>query len=242
MNFTTSFLSVLLISNILTFINEDEVKKIKNAEYISIANKAIDFETIKSNLTGASNSDIRKSYNKAMDSLFEYYKPIFQEIHSNNQQFNKNLAEEVSTMRELIKEAHQKQTSYLGNIGISIYNVWNYGSINNPDINYFLSKGKSLEEIVYSSFKTNGADLGLDGNGFNEKIALWKDSIKQGVEIYPEYISDNILNRHQDNDNYDQYDQPMNENNTLIPYDTYEGFKLEQSFNFHSSVTMICAA
>lgn len=93
-------------------------------------------------------------------------------------------------MRSKIKEAHQEQTSYLGRALIWMRNMVTYGGGN---VSYeTLSRSKNPEEIAYSAFKTGGGDLGLQNNGFGEKLDVWK-AIKDVSTLYPEDITDAMV-------------------------------------------------
>src|SRR5690606_2346499 len=55
-----------------------------------------------------------------------------------------------------------------------------------------LSKSKNPEEIAYSAFKTGGGDLGLQNNGFGDKLDVW-NAIKEVSTLYPEDITDAMV-------------------------------------------------
>ncbi len=55
-----------------------------------------------------------------------------------------------------------------------------------------LSKSKNPEELAYAAFKTGGGDLGLENNGFGDKIDVWK-AIKGVSTLYPEDVTDAMV-------------------------------------------------
>jgi hypothetical protein len=133
------------------------------------------------------NAGVRDSYNDVVSSAYEEaFKAKFKEFHDNEQCFGEDLAREAFDARAKIKEDHQAQTSFLGRAVIWLRNVFTYGGGNASFEG--LSKSKNPEEIGYSAFKTDGSDLGLKGNGFGEKLEVWK-AIKDVTTLYPEDIT-----------------------------------------------------
>ena len=72
--------------------------------------------------------------------------------------------------------------------------MWTYGGANASYEG--LSKNKTPEDIAYSAFKTDGKDLGLEGNGFGEKLEVWK-AIRELTTLYPEDVSPAMLAEYQ---------------------------------------------
>ncbi|WP_024905578.1 hypothetical protein [Robbsia andropogonis] len=134
-----------------------------------------------------SNADVRNSYNDGVTSAYEdSFKTKFKEFHDKEQCFGDNLAREAFDARSKIKADHQAQTSTLGRLAIWVRNLFTYGGANASYSG--LSKSKNPEEIAYSAFKTDGSDLGLKGNGFGEKLEVWK-AIKDVTTLYPEDVT-----------------------------------------------------
>src|SRR5690606_27270652 len=116
--------------------------------------------------------EVRESYNVKISEAYQECKTKFQDFHDREQSFGEELAREAYAVRSKIKEAHQEQTSYLGRALIWMRNMVTYGGGN---VSYeTLSRSKNPEEIAYSAFKTGGGDLGLQNNGFGEKLDVWK--------------------------------------------------------------------
>jgi hypothetical protein len=134
--------------------------------------------------------EVRESYNVKISEAYQEFKAKFQEFHDREQCFGEDLAREAYAVRSKIKEAHQEQTSYLGRALIWMRNMVTYGGGN---VSYeTLSRSKNPEEIAYSAFKTGGGDLGLQNNGFGEKLDVWK-AIKDVSTLYPEDITDAMV-------------------------------------------------
>lgn len=72
-------------------------------------------------------------------------------------------AKEAYDIRQQHKEEQQAKTVLIGKLGIYIRNWIKYGNSIGPDFKDLL-KHKSIEEIINSSFRTDGSDLGLMGN------------------------------------------------------------------------------
>lgn len=139
--------------------------------------------------TSRTDSEIRKSYNEQITQKYENeFKEKFASFHKNQQCFGEPLAREAFEARHMIKEAHQQETTWYGNIAIGLHNIYKYGSWNNPDYDYFIRQGKTPEDIAYSAFKTDGSDLGLENNGFGETLKIWA-ALRDSQTIYPEDIS-----------------------------------------------------
>jgi hypothetical protein len=140
------------------------------------------------------NTDVRESYNVQISSAYhDKFKAKFQEFHDKQQCFGEELAREAYQTRSEIKQAHQAETSMLGQMWIWARNRAVYGASN---VGYdYLSKNKNPEEIVYSAFKTGGADLGLKSNGFSDTLELWH-AIKHTTPVYPEDITPTMVNEY----------------------------------------------
>ncbi len=137
------------------------------------------------------NADIRNSYNDKVTSAYEdSFRARFQEFHDNEQCFGDELAREAFDARTKIKEAHQAETSLLGRVAIWFRNVFTYGAGNATYEG--LSKTKNPEELAYSAFKSDGKNLGLNGNGFGETLDVWK-AIKEVTTLYPEDVTPAML-------------------------------------------------
>ena len=133
---------------------------------------------------------VRESYNVKISEAYQEFKTKFQEFHDREQCFGEDLAREAYEARSKIKEGHQEQTSYLGRAAIWLRNMVTYGGGNASYEG--LSKTKNPEEIAYSAFKTGGGDLGLQNNGFGDKLDVWK-AIKDVSTLYPEDITDSMV-------------------------------------------------
>lgn len=134
---------------------------------------------------------VRDSYNDRVTSAYSNdFARKFKEFHDNEQCFGDELAREAFGERTRIKEEHQSQTSVLGRIAIWVRNLWTYGGANASYEG--LSKTKTPEEIAYSAFKTDGKDLGLTGNGFGDKLEVWK-AIRDVSTLYPEDVTPAML-------------------------------------------------
>ena len=152
-----------------------------------------------------SNQQIREMYNQEIIELFSQYKPILQRIHQDKQSINQELIKEISDKRDTIKSKYQEETAWYAKPFIWARQCYKYKlDLNDPykitecftDPNpkfEDLIKTKSPEEILYSSFKTSGKDLGLEDNGFDLILKLWeKMSTHAELEhIYPENITSN---------------------------------------------------
>lgn len=137
-------------------------------------------------------ADVRKRYNAAITDKYENkYKAKAAEFHKKEQCFGPALAREACEERHAIKLAHQGDTSLLGKIGIIAHNLLNYGTIESPGCDYLVNQQKSPEEVFYSAFKTGGADLGLENNGFAETLQIY--SALKDKNIYPEDIDSKTL-------------------------------------------------
>jgi len=133
-----------------------------------------------------SDRDVRESYNTAVSQAYQAFAKEAEVFHRNQECFGDDLARKAFDTRDAIKKAHQAQTSWLGQVGIWIRNLLTYGGGNASYEG--LSKKKNPEEIAYSAFKTNGADLGLNGNGFGDILDTW-NAIKADSDLYPEDIT-----------------------------------------------------
>lgn len=133
---------------------------------------------------------VRESYNVKISEAYQEFKTKFQEFHDQEQCFGEDLAREAYEVRSKIKEEHQTQTSYLGRAAIWLRNMMTYGGGNASYEG--LSKNKNPEEIAYSAFKTGGGDLGLQNNGFGDKLDVW-NAIKEVSTLYPEDITDAMV-------------------------------------------------
>ena len=146
-------------------------------------------EIVYSQETADSDNRVREAYNAEITRLFfEQYASRLQQEHAKGADIDEQLAREVSDTRDKIKNQAQDKTSWCGWFGIKWHNLWKYtwdGS--NPDYNYFKSKGKTLEQIAYASFKTDGSDIGPQGNELGKVIKMWEDLVRAGVRyVYPE--------------------------------------------------------
>ncbi|CAM4291067.1 hypothetical protein BOTU111921_21475 [Bordetella tumbae] len=133
-----------------------------------------------------SDSDVRESYNAAVNKAYEAFVKEAAIYHDNQECFGEELARKAFDTRDSIKKAHQAETSWYGQIYIWARNLWTYGSDNATYEG--LSKKKNPEEIAYSAFKTDGGDMGLTGNGFGDILDTW-NAIKADCDLYPEDIT-----------------------------------------------------
>jgi len=138
-----------------------------------------------------SDSDIRDSYNKNINSAYEDFKSQFASFHDNEQCFGEDLARKAYETRNMIKEKHQEETSWLGRAFIAARNFVKYGAMN-VGYDQLAKSGKNPEEIAYGAFKTGGGDLGLKNNGFGEKLEVW-NAIKDKSLLYPEDITPEMI-------------------------------------------------
>lgn len=136
-------------------------------------------------------AEVRESYNAAISQKYEEFKSKAAVYHQNEQCFGEELAKEAFDTRHAIKSAHREETSYLAMVAIYARNLYKYGSLQGPTrYEDFRQLGKNPEEIGYSAFKTNGADLGLANNGVGELLDIWSVAQSKGeVSVYPESIS-----------------------------------------------------
>jgi|GEM_PF-3628926 len=137
-----------------------------------------------------SDKDIRESYNAMVNDAYQEFIKTAAEFHDNGQCFGEDVARNAFATRDAIKKAHQTETSWLGQAAILLRNVFLYRSSN---VSYEgLSRKKTPEEIAYSAFKTDGRDLGLNGNGLGDILDTWK-AIKDVSTIYPEAITQEMV-------------------------------------------------
>jgi hypothetical protein len=141
--------------------------------------------------TPRSDTDIRDSYNSKISSAYEDFRSEFASFHDKEQCFGEDVARKAYETRNLIKEEHQEQTSWLGRAAIAVRNLVKYGSFN-VGYDQLAKTGKNPEEIAYSAFKTGGGDLGLKNNGFGDKLEVW-NAIKDSTLLYPEDITPEIV-------------------------------------------------
>lgn len=134
--------------------------------------------------------EVRDHYNEAVTEELQKFFVKAAHFHDNQQCFGEDIAREAFATRDALKRAHQGETSWHGQIGIGLRNLWKYGCWN-PTFEV-LSRGKNPEEVAYSAFKTDGSDLGLVGNGFGDVIATWK-AIHDLTLIYPEAITPEMV-------------------------------------------------
>ena len=155
------------------------------------------------------NKQIRKEYNAARDQKWcETYKQRFKEVHDHGKLIQEPLAREVSVDRDDDKERHQEESSNFfkwvvrplrqcvihpflktGIIAAirRIYECATFQGIN-PKYDYFINyEGKTPEQVAYSAFKTDGKDLGLEGNAVGKQVHIWQ---KLTPRIYPEYMNE----------------------------------------------------
>lgn len=136
------------------------------------------------------NEEIRASYNKQVTEAFDDFVEVAAAFHDNEQCFGDGVARLAFEKRDEIKKAHQEETSWLGQAAIFVRNMFLYGS---PNATYeVFSRKKNPEEIAYAAFKTNGSDLGLNGNGFGDVLDTWR-AIKNVSTIYPEAITPEMV-------------------------------------------------
>lgn len=133
---------------------------------------------------------VRQSYNAKVTAAYHEFLKKALEFHDNGQCFGPELAREAFETRNAIKEAHQAQTSWLGRAAIYVRNLLTYGAGNVTFES--LSKNKTPEELAYSAFKTDGSDLGLEGNGFADILRTWY-AIKDVSTLYPEDITPEMV-------------------------------------------------
>lgn len=133
-----------------------------------------------------SDSEVRERYNAAVSKAYEAFVKEAAIYHDNQECFGEELARKASDTRDLIKRAHQADTSWWGQAYIWVRNLLAYGAANATYEG--LSKKKNPEEIAYSAFKTDGGDMGLTGNGFGDILDTW-NAIKADSDLYPEDIT-----------------------------------------------------
>jgi hypothetical protein len=141
---------------------------------------------VRSSPPARSDKEIRESYNATVSDAYKDFIKTAAAFHDNEQCFGEEVAREAFATRNAIKEAHQAETSWLGQAVILVRNVFMYGAGNATYES--LSRKKNPEEIAYAAFKTDGGDLGLNGNGLGDVLDTWK-AIKDICTIYPEKIT-----------------------------------------------------
>lgn len=128
----------------------------------------------------ADDQKVRESYNNAVQELYrDKYEAIFAEFSQAQQCVGEQIVRDVISDRAEIKESHQAQTSYLGQAAIYARNVWTYGNTQGAQTyEGLIAKGKHPEYVAFSAFKTDGKDLGLNGNDVGAAIdACQKNSM-----------------------------------------------------------------
>ncbi len=179
--------NVIIYDYFLSFIrgNFECLKKV-------LKNKQVLFTEAKTEILDA----IRDEYNVKMSDkgiLVKYLKEA-KKIHQEYKIISEEVAREVHENRNEIKEFYQDLTPALARLAIHQRNLKKYGNEVGPSYEFLINKGKDSEEIFYSSFKTDGKDLGLANNGFNEVLDLYNLINKAYGEaaketgIYPESI------------------------------------------------------
>jgi hypothetical protein len=136
-------------------------------------------------------SEVRDSYNAKISTAYDEFRAQIAEFHNNEQCFGEDLAKKAYETRNIIKEKHQEETSLLGRAFIAARNLIKYGSLN-VGYEHLTKTGKNPEEIAYSAFKTGGGDLGLQNNGFGDKLEVW-NAIKDSTLLYPEDITPEMV-------------------------------------------------
>jgi hypothetical protein len=161
------------------------------------------FNAIKINISNifsfkkAELNNIRNDYNKMVsDSFLHKFAAKAFSIHDADQCIAEIPAHDSSNERDTIKLIQQGETPFLSKMVIYIRNYYNYHqnifdfkSIYGPSFESLLNK-KTSEELFYSSFKTSGKDLGLNGNNFDQYIKKWHHAQEQDPEsmLYPEHF------------------------------------------------------
>lgn len=90
-------------------------------------------------------------------------------------------AKEASSIRSTLKKEIQDESTLIGKIGIFFRNGF---SFEGPTFESLQAKGKTMESIINSSFRTDGKDLGLEGNGSEDFLAENFFSIVEGSFDY----------------------------------------------------------
>jgi hypothetical protein len=153
------------------------------------------------------NNEIRDSYNQRMAEEWNKFCIIAKGIHKKQQCIGDSIAQEASALREKIKHEEQNNTSKLGQKIIDERQKKKYGEGNIYD--KFIKDGKTPEAIAYSSFKTDGRDMGLSNNGIGEIIDIAKILQKKGIEIYPEDLTPKALEVLTDKHSFELYSGPL---------------------------------
>ncbi|MFQ3307775.1 MAG: hypothetical protein ACI8ZF_001039 [Candidatus Midichloriaceae bacterium] len=166
--------------------------------------------------------NIRNKYNAEITQLFEENIGEIRAIHQNQQCVTNDFAKKISDERDEIKLKYQHETSVFLQPIIWArqcfkykVDIWNPSKIldcltdPNPKFDDLLSS-KNPEEIMYSSFKTSGKDLVLEGNDIGKAVEVW-NHLKDSYDVYPENILEKdmykcVLERVDDNDYHSAFD------------------------------------
>jgi hypothetical protein len=139
-------------------------------------------------------------YNNSLNQLWnDTYKQKANDLHKNGEKIGEELALKVCMIRNKLKGLARAETTYVGSFGIWLRNLVS-GSYECSD----LLREKGATKLFYDSFKSDGADLGLEGADMAKlmQLAEMKAFVKGksygvdegavvGNSIYPEDVSVN---------------------------------------------------
>lgn len=135
-------------------------------------------------------AQVREHYNEDVTAARDEVYALAKTFHDRDECFGEEVARRAFELRDTVKKAHQEQTWWPFRIGIAIRNYVLYGA---PNATFeSLSRTKNPEQIAYSSLKTDGSDLGLKGNGYNDVLATW-EAIREYCTLYPEDITPEMV-------------------------------------------------
>jgi hypothetical protein len=147
-----------------------------------------DYNKLRSKLSELkTDMDIRIHYNEAISKLFSTYEGYLQGYHLRNMKIPEILVKHISNTRNEIKGIHREYTSTHGRRCIKLYKVLKYDNTE-PTYDYLISKGKSPEYILYSSFKTNNNDDCTANKKLSNLIDIVADTLNTDDPIYPELV------------------------------------------------------
>jgi hypothetical protein len=162
---------------------------------------------------------LRDHYNKITETL---YWQTLKELQSNygNYEDPSEMAKEVFEIRNSIKADHRVETSILGKASIALYNMYKYGKFAGPEFED-LARKKSAMDIIISSYKTGGKDMGLKSNAVEDIINISKELSKIGIASGALSFSDNA---------YDAFKYHQADGS-----DMFEAYLLSKDYMWHNT-------
>jgi|GEM_PF-3038390 hypothetical protein len=150
--------------------------------------------------------ELRDHYNKITETLYWQNLKQLQSNYGDNQDPTE-LAKEVFEIRNSIKAEHRGETSILGKAFIALRNKFQYGKFAGPEFED-LARKKSAMDIIISSYKTGGKDMGLKSNVVEDIINISKELSQIGLASGVLSFSDNAYDsfKHHQADGSDMFE------------------------------------